>query len=188
VAATKLASSGILGDTYNGNLFVVLEIGRCYEGKPGTDEYRVIEFEKLGRRIDPAELRSLPVSTKAMPTGVLAFVDGRVERAELFWRISVPVSALVLTLIAVPLSYVNPRVGRSANLVAAAFLYMLYSNCLNIVQSLIAQGRLDFWVGLVLPHVIALLVVVILFRHQLSISGLFGRAPRTGVAAVASSG
>jgi len=22
---------------------------------------------------------------------------------------------------------------------------MLYSNCLNIVQSLIAQGKLDFW-------------------------------------------
>ena len=25
---------------------------------------------------------------------------------------------------------------------------MLYSNCLNIVQSMIAQGKLDFWVGL----------------------------------------
>ena len=67
--------------------------------------------------------------------------DGRVERAELFWRISVPISALVLTLLAVPLAYVNPRMGRSFNLVAAAFLYMLYSNCLNIVQSLIAQGQ-----------------------------------------------
>ena len=63
-------------------------------------------------------------------------------------------------------------------LLAAAFLYMLYSNCLNIVQSLIAQGRLDFWVGLVLPHVIALLVVVVLFRHQVSGIGLFGRARR----------
>jgi lipopolysaccharide export system permease protein len=123
-------------------------------------------------------LRALPVSTKAMPTGVLAFIDGRVERAELFWRISVPVSALVLTLIAVPLAYVNPRVGRSVNLVAAALLYMLYSNCLNIVQSLIAQGKLDFWAGLVLPHAIALLVVVVLFRQQLSVTGLFGRSRR----------
>jgi lipopolysaccharide export system permease protein len=182
VDATTVAARGRLEEAPNGDRFIVLESGRRYEGKPGTPEYRVIEFEKLGRRIEPAELRELPISTKAMPTGALAFIDGRVERAELFWRISVPVSALVLTLIAIPLSYVNPRVGRSANLVAAAFLYMLYSNCLNIVQSLIAQGKLDFWAGLVLPHVIALLVVVILFRHQLSVTGLFGRAPRASPA------
>ena len=84
----------------------------------------------------------------------------------------------MLTLLAVPLAYVNPRMGRSFNLVAAAFLYMLYSNCLNIVQSLIAQGKLDLWAGLLLPHVIALLVVVVLFRQQLSVSGLFPRGRR----------
>ena len=60
---------------------------------------------------------------------------------------------------------------------------MLYSNCLNIVQSMIAQGRLDFWAGLVLPHAIALLVAVLLFRQQLSAAGLFGRKPRSAAAA-----
>jgi lipopolysaccharide export system permease protein len=164
----------------------VLENGRRYEGKPGTADFRVIEFEELGRRIEPAELRSLPVSTKAMPTPALLAIDDRVERAELFWRISVPISALMLTLLAVPLSYVNPRVGRSANLVAAAFLYMLYSNCLNIVQSLIAQGKLEFWAGLILPHLIALLVVIVLFRNQLSVTGLFRRAPPPGAAVTVS--
>ena len=110
--------------------------------------------------------------------GTADYLVGRIERAELFWRISVPISALMLTLLAVPLAYVNPRMGRSFNLVAAAFLYMLYSNCLNIVQSLIAQGKLDLWSGLLLPHVTALLVVVVLFRQQLSVSGLFPRGRR----------
>ena len=64
--------------------------------------------------------------------------------------------------------------GRSFNLIAAAFLYMLYSNCLNIVQSLIAQGKLDFWVGLLVPHALAIALVVLLFAaHQLSLAGLF---------------
>jgi lipopolysaccharide export system permease protein len=85
-----------------------------------------------------------------------------------------------------PLAYVNPRVGRSFNLVAATFLYMLYSNCLNIVQSMIAQGRLDFWAGLVLPHAIALLVAVLLFRQQLSAAGLFSRRPPTPLSGSAS--
>ena len=95
------------------------------------------------------------------------------ERAELFWRMSVPISALLLVLLAIPLSYVNPRMGRSFNLVAAAFLYMLYSNCLNIVQSFIAQGRISLLAGALIIHTVAAVVVVLLFRNQLSVTGLF---------------
>jgi lipopolysaccharide export system permease protein len=182
---TTVAARGRLEDMPNGDRFIVLEHGRRYQGTPGAPDYRVVEFERLGRRIEPNEIRALPTSTKAIPTPVLFASEGRMERAELFWRISVPISALMLTLLAVPLAYVNPRMGRSFNLVAAAFLYMLYSNCLNIVQSLIAQGRLELWAGLLLPHAIALLVVVLLFRHQLSVTGLFTRAPRPDLPAPA---
>ena len=174
--ATTVAARGKLEEMPNGDRFLVLEHGRRYQGTPGTPDYRVVEFERLGRRIEPNEIRALPTSTKAIPTAALVAADGRVERAELFWRISVPISALVLTLLAVPLAYVNPRMGRSFNLVAAAFLYMLYSNCLNIVQSMIAQGRLELWSGLILPHAIAVLVVVLLFGQQLSVSGVLTRS------------
>jgi lipopolysaccharide export system permease protein len=173
--ATTVAASGRLETMPNGDRFIVLEHGRRYQGQPGSADFRVVEFERLGRRIEAAEVRSIPVSSKAMTTPTLMVADGHIERAELFWRISVPISALVLTLLAVPLAYVNPRMGRSFNLIAAAFLYMLYSNCLNIVQSLIAQGKLEFWSGLVIPHIVALVVVVLLFYHQLSTSGRFRR-------------
>jgi lipopolysaccharide export system permease protein len=85
----------------------------------------------------------------------------------------------VLTLLAVPLAYVNPRIGRSFNLIAAAFMYMLYSNCLNIVQSFIAQGKLAFLPGLVLPHAIAISLVLLLYGHQLSLFGVFRREAST---------
>lgn len=177
--ATTVARSGTLEVAANGDRFIVLKDGRRYEGKPGSTEYRVVEFATLGRRIEPAELRALPTSTKATPTPMLLAIDGAMERAELFWRLSVPISALVLTLLAVPLAYVNPRMGRSVNLIAAAFLYMLYNNCLNIVQSFIAQGKLDFWAGLALPHAIAIGVVLILYGHQLSLLGLLRSRPAT---------
>jgi lipopolysaccharide export system permease protein len=179
---TTVARSGRLEEAPNRDRFIVLSEGRRYEGRPGTAEFQVVEFEKLGRRIEPAEVRSLPTSTKSIPTEALVIADGRVERAELFWRLSVPIAALVLTLLAIPLAYVNPRMGRSFNLVAAAFMYMLYSNCLNIVQSFIAQGKLDFWIGLALPHLIAASVVLVLFRRQLSATGVF-RLPRRTKAA-----
>ncbi len=168
---STVARSGHLEEAPNGDRFIVLSEGRRYEGRPGTAEYRMIEFEKLGRRIEPAEVRALPTSTKAIPTEALVLAEGRVERAELFWRLSVPISALVLTLLAIPLAYVNPRMGRSFNLIAAAFVYMVYSNCLNIVQSFIAQGKLDFWLGLALPHIVAAAVMLLLFANQLSGTG-----------------
>jgi lipopolysaccharide export system permease protein len=178
--ATTVARLGHLVTEANGDRFVVLEDGRRYEGQPGSAEFRLVEFDKLGRRIEPAEARALPASNKAIPTAALLVADGRNERAELFWRLSVPILALVLTLLAIPLAYVNPRMGRSFNLIAAAFLYLLYTNCINIVQSMIAQGKIDLWTGLMLPHVTALVIVFLLFRHQLSISGLFRRTARTG--------
>jgi lipopolysaccharide export system permease protein len=180
---TTVAREGRLQEYPNGDRFIVLSDGRRYEGKPGTPEYRVLEFEQLGRRIEPAELRNLPTSTKAIPTPLLAVSEGRVERAELFWRLSVPIEALVLTLLAVPLSYVNPRMGRSFNLISAAFMYMVYSNGLNIVQSFIAQGKLGFWTGLLLPHAIALAVVLVLFGQRLSLFARLRPAPRNGAAA-----
>ena len=60
----------------NGDRFIVLDDGRRYEGKPGSTEYRIVEFGRLGRRIEPAELRSLPKSTKAIPTAMLIALDG----------------------------------------------------------------------------------------------------------------
>ena len=123
----------------------------------------------------PKSSAALPLSLKALPIEALLASDGTPERAELFWRLSVPISAFVLLLLAIPLSYVNPRMGRSFNLVAAAFMYMVYSNCLNIVQSVIAQGRLSMPAGLVLIHSIAIAVVFVLFWNRLSVLGLFRR-------------
>jgi lipopolysaccharide export system permease protein len=172
---TTVARSGYLEDAANGDRFIVLKEGRRYEGQPGTAEFRSIEFESLGRRIEPAEVRALPLSLKALPTEALIASSGASERAELFWRLSVPISAFVLLLLAIPLSYVNPRMGRSFNIIAAAFLYMVYSNCLNLVQSVIAQGRLSMTGGLVLIHTVAIAGVILLFWNRLSVTGIFHR-------------
>ena len=84
---------------------------------------------------------------------------GATERAELFWRISVPISAFLLVLLAVPLSYVNPRMGRSFNLITALLCTCSTSTASNIVQSFIAQGRISLLAGLLVIHTIAASVV-----------------------------
>ena len=57
------------------------------------------------------------------------------------WRIGIPVSALILALLAIPMSFVNPRAGRSVNLLFALLTYMVYYNLLSLSQARIAQGE-----------------------------------------------
>jgi len=90
----------------------------------------------------------------------------------LIWRIGLPLSALVLSLLAIPMSFVNPRAGRSLNLMVAAMLYMLYSNMLSITQAWVAQEKIGPLLGMSAVHVVMLALTVALFYMRLSVSPL----------------
>ena len=92
---------------------------------------------------------------------------------ELSWRIGVPVSALLLALLAMPLAYVNPRAGRSANLIVALLMSMIYINLLSVVQAYIAQSRVIWSTGTVVLHVAAALVVIALFMRRQSVRSIY---------------
>src|SRR4030095_14809314 len=52
----------------NGDRFIVLEDGRRYEGAPGDEQYRVMEFGRYAARIEPAESKEPQLSHKSMTT------------------------------------------------------------------------------------------------------------------------
>jgi lipopolysaccharide export system permease protein len=150
----------------NGDRFLVLLSGRRYEGTPGEADFRVMEFERYATRIQTKE-GDEPVAThKSLSTLALIENPSRVNLGELLWRIGMPLSALILALLAIPLSFVNPRAGRSVNLMFALLAYMIYSNLLSVSQARVSQGRLAFGVGWWLVHGAMLVVVLALFaRH-----------------------
>ena len=156
----------------NGDRFLVLENGRRYEGTPGTAEYRVFEFERYAMRVDSGEARERPPTTKTTATLDLLREPTPRNLAEVSWRVGLPVSALILTLLAVPLSFVNPRAGRSMNLVLALVIYMTYSNLLSIAQAWIAQSRVGFAGGFAV-HLLMFIVLVVLFYRRLAVSSIF---------------
>ena len=85
---------------------------------------------------------------------------------EIMWRIGLPIVALLVSLLAIPLAYVNPRVGRSVNLIIAVLLFAVYLNVLNTVQAYVQQGRLNFNVGVWVVHASFLALVVALFTRR----------------------
>jgi lipopolysaccharide export system permease protein len=84
-------------------------------------------------------------------------------RAELLWRLGVPLSALVLAVMAIPLSFVNTRARRSYGLLIALLLYFVYNNLLSLSQAWVAQGKLNPWAGMLSSHLLMVLAVAALF-------------------------
>jgi len=159
----------------NGDRFVVLQNGRRYEGEPGTAAYRIMEFERYAIRVETSEARVNQASTKATPTLALMENRSNASLAELLWRISLPISALMLALLAIPLSFVNPRASRSINLVFALLTYMVYSNTISIVQAWVSSGRLGFGTGWWVVHAAMLLLLLLMFWRRLRVGAGTGR-------------
>jgi lipopolysaccharide export system permease protein len=157
----------------NGDRFVVLLNGRRYDGEAGTTEYKVMDFERYATRVETKEATEQVVSTKALSTWALLNNPYSGNLAELLWRIGLPLAALNLALLAIPLSFVNPRASRSVNLVFALLTYMVYSNLVSVTQAWVAQGKASFGSAWWLVHALMLVVLVLLFWRRMSLGSLF---------------
>jgi lipopolysaccharide export system permease protein len=162
-----VAQKGFIETAGNGDRFVVLLNGRRYEGTPGALDYRTVDFDRYALRIEPREAKREAPSTKAMGTLDLLEEHKPEQVAELHWRLALPLAVVIMSLFAVPLAFVNPRSGRSWNLVLAVLVYALYNNLLSIFQAWTAQGRIPGWVGLWPVHATMILVLAFLFYRQL---------------------
>jgi lipopolysaccharide export system permease protein len=151
----------------NGDRFIVLTNGRRYEGMAGSAEYRVMEFASYAMRIEAFESSGAEKTARSLSTWELLQEPTDLNKGELLWRIGVPLSALLLALLAIPLSFVNPRAGRTNNLIFALLTFMIYSNLLSVSQAWVAQGRLSFAVGVWAVHALMLVVLLLMFWKRL---------------------
>jgi lipopolysaccharide export system permease protein len=152
----------------NGDRFLVMSAGRRYEGVPGDADFRLAEYDRYAMRIQTKEGDEPEATHKSLSTLGLIENPTRNNLGELLWRIGMPLSALILALLAVPLSFVNPRAGRSVNLLFALLTYMVYSNLLSVSQARVAQGKLAFATGWWLVHAVMFVVLVALFAQRLA--------------------
>ncbi|HEY3328059.1 MAG TPA: LPS export ABC transporter permease LptF [Novimethylophilus sp.] len=170
-----VAKEGSHDTDKNGDTFLTLINGRRYEGTPNTPEYGIMEFERYMLRIEPAEAKQEPPSPKSKSSPELFQEHTPDNNAELQWRLSMPISAFLLVLLAIPLSFVDPRAGRSANLILALLVYIIYNNVLSILQSWVVRGKLTPLVGLWPAHIAVLLLFVYLFYRRLFLLPLLPR-------------
>ncbi len=169
-----MSNSGAQEIRDNGDRFLVLENGRRYEVEPGSAAFKVMDFERYAVRTDDGEVKPVWQSPRRMPFLDLLGQTTPDMRGELLARIAIPVSAVILALLAIPLSYVNPRAGRSANILIAILVYAIYSNLISVCEAWVIGGKLSFALAVVLPHLLMLLPLGLLFYGR-----MFGWQRRT---------
>lgn len=151
----------------NGDRYLVLLNGRRYEGTPGQADYRIERSARYSVRIEQSETKAFFPSQKSLSTEQLIEQPTPLNLSELTWRVGLPVSALILSFLALPLSAVNPRTGRFVNVLVAVFVYMIYSNLISIFQAWVAKGGIHPMIGMWTVHVaMVLLLVLLLYRRM----------------------
>lgn len=153
-------------DALLGRRDLLLEQGTRYDGAPGRRDYRVFEFDSYRLRL-PDLKGSTIRKADALSTATLLGSDLPRHAAELHWRLALPVSVLVLALLAVPISHSQPRQGRYARLLLALLAYVVYVNLLGAGRTLLGAGELAPWFGLWWAHLPPLLLAWWLLRRQL---------------------
>ncbi len=156
--AVTSARSGRI-EVINDDRFLLLQNGQRLESVPGQPDIRVSEFVDYGTNMSAsAQDDQDEVLVRFKSTLTLLRQPTRVHLGELAWRIGLALAAMNFVVIAVAVSSVNPRSGRSTNLAFALFAFIFYYNLLNLGQSWIGAGQISFARYMVTVHLGALLL------------------------------
>jgi lipopolysaccharide export system permease protein len=160
-------------DPNTGRKAILFMDGYVYELSRETEGGRVIQFSRSTVSIWPGDITS-EEKIKSTPTAKLAATPSTEALAELQWRISMPITALLLALLGVPLSRTGHRQGKYDRVVFAIAIYAVYYNMAIVARTWVEQGRVGglpgvFWVQGILALIISIWFVseaVPLWHHR----------------------
>ena len=122
------------------------------------------KFQTLILQLQASSEIDLEYKAKAASTSTLVDQDSLYDKAELQWRLSTPISTIVLVLIALMLVDYRPRTSRFSKLPLAIASYAIYYNIMTVSKTWVEQGVLSYvWIPAV---VIISVVLFIYFVHN----------------------
>ena len=163
-----LASEAIkFTDPETKNVYLRLKDGTRYQDIAGNKSKVILNFDQYDLQIISGDmLNTVPQYTaiQGIKTLELFNREGLLVNAELQWRLSAPISLLILSVLGVLLGKTSPRSGRSIGLLIGIVIFMLYNNGLLIAKSSIERGELNPIIGLWSVHLSVLLLTLIFYQ------------------------
>jgi lipopolysaccharide export system permease protein len=161
------AESGTLNiDDKTGSRFLLLHHGKRFDGIPGEANYKVVSFDTYGVKLHEQKADDRGRKIEYLKTQELLASSSPEARAMLQWRISVPLLVPIVTLLAVPLSRVNPRQGRFFHLLPAMLIYITYLGLLIVSRKALSKDQIPEWLGMWWVHILFLAIGLFLQFKQ----------------------
>jgi lipopolysaccharide export system permease protein len=144
----------------------VLYDGESYEGVPGSGESQIMHFAELEFPINFTAPDDWGVRVESKPTLELLASDAAEDRAELQGRIAIPLMAMILSILAVPLARLRPRQGRYTRMWLALLAYFIYQIAMAVATAWIEKEAQFGFLGMWWVHTLALCCAVWLVLRQ----------------------
>jgi len=138
-------------DRATGERLLELSGGYRYDLRPTAPKFEITEYRDLTIRVRPDEDPE-PRGPDGTPTTALLASGDPASIAELEWRLSMPLSTLVLALLAISLSRVERGQSRYARLFVAVLIYLVYHQLLVTSRHWVSDGQLAVFPGLGWVH------------------------------------
>ena len=149
--------------------FLLLNNGQRLENSIDKLDLKISEFVEYGAKIGSSQTGL----SEDAPLNAVSSLDLVVQPSlrswgELSWRVGFALAAANLMIIAIASSRINPRVGRTGNLVFSMFAFQIYLNLLNLGQTWISTGAIGALQFMVLLHggVLAMGLLWLAKRHN----------------------
>jgi len=150
----------------DGNKFLSLAQGHQTSIDRQSGTIRTIDFDRFKIKLETDGKYFFPdMQSQMLSTLELFGSQTPVNLGELYWRLSLFIAAIVLSLLGLQLASVNPRVGRSYSLAIAIFSFIAYFNTITVVKRLIASQSVGFYQMIFAVHGTALMVLVFWYLH-----------------------
>ncbi|HBO22162.1 MULTISPECIES: LPS export ABC transporter permease LptF [unclassified Providencia] len=138
-----VADSGYMKEDQEGRQVVVLNEGTRYEGTALLRDFRITDFVNYQAVVDhkSTEARQDRVEQKNM---LQLWKENTPDvNAEFHWRLTIVFSVVVMALMVVPLSEVNPRQGRVLSMLPAMLLYLIFFLLQSTLRNSASKDDID---------------------------------------------
>ena len=154
------------GDNDSPGRYIVLEDGYRYSGSPGSVDFTVYRFGKHSFRIDRESVESVVDKSNAKSTAELIRQSIPAYKAELQWRVSQPISLVLLGMLAIPLARTLPRQGKYTKIAMGVAVYFLYGNAVGVMQTFVEREEISAYIGIWPVHLLMATIVAALLYYQ----------------------
>ena len=156
-------------DPRTNSTYLRLKDGIRYQGIPSDENISILNFDLYDLEIVSGELqKSLAIYTKIEGKSTLDLIKegGSYANAELQWRLSQPITVLILSFFGIFLGKTSPRGGKGVNLLIGIIVFMLYNNGLLVAKRAIELGQINLLTGFLGVHLLVLMLLILLYQFR----------------------